>query len=241
MHLPRKEYLPSASRVIDELRAGIRYVTEFTPIRAVLLLLALVCLMGMPYSVLMPMIASNVLHGGPHTYGFLMGAAGVGALVGALYLASRQSVLGLGRIIVAAAALFGASLVAFSFSRNVILSLVLLLFVGMGFMVQTAASNTVLQSLVREEMRGRVMAFYTMAFMGTTPFGSLMAGELASRYGAPRTIAFGGAACVLGALVFARALPGIREKVRPIYREQGILPNVAAVRDATEVEEAVQR
>jgi MFS family permease len=241
MHLPRKAYLPSTSRVIDELRAGIRYVREFTPIRAVLLLLALVCLMGMPYSVLMPMIASNVLHGGAHTYGFLMGAAGVGALGGALYLASRQSVLGLGRIIVFASSLFGAALIAFSFSRNVLLSLFLLLFVGLGFMVQTAASNTVLQSLVREEMRGRVMAFYTMAFMGTTPFGSLMAGALASRIGAPRTIAFGGAFCILGSLAFARALPAIREKVRPIYREQGILPNVAAVRDATEVEEAVQR
>jgi MFS family permease len=240
MRLPRKEFATRTTRVLEELRAGIHYVIEFTPIRAVLMLLALMSLMGMPYNVLMPMIATNVLHGGPHTYGFLMGAGGTGALTGALYLASRKTVLGLGRIIVAAAALFGASLVAFSLSRTLPLSLALLFFVGLGFMVQTAASNTILQSLVREEMRGRVMAFYTMAFMGTTPFGSLMAGALASRIGAPRTIALGGSICVIGAAIFARALPAIREKVRPIYREQGILPEIATGINQASTTEAME-
>jgi MFS family permease len=239
MHIPRKVRVPPVTRVMEELRAGIHYVTTFVPIRSVLLLLALISLMGMPYSVLMPIMAANVLHGGPHTYGFLMGAAGVGALVGALYLASRKSVLGLGRILIAAAALFGGGLIAFSFSRTLPLSLAMLLLVGCGFMVQTASSNTLLQSLVEEGMRGRVMAFYTMAFMGTTPFGSLMAGALASRIGAPHTIAIGGAACIVGAAIFARALPEIREQVRPIYRARGILPPLeAGVSEATDVKEA---
>jgi MFS family permease len=130
-------------------------------------------------------------------------------------------------------------LIAFSFSRSVVLSLVLLLFVGMGFMTQTAASNTLLQTLVRPDMRGRVMAFFTMAVMGTTPFGALLAGSLAERIGAPRTIRLGGALCMLGAFAFLRALPRLRREIRPIYRELGILP-IVAVNDASEVEDAVK-
>lgn len=215
------------TNVMQELAEGFRYAFGFRPIRAVLLLLALVSLMGMPYTVLMPVIAAETLHGGPHTLGFLMGASGIGALCGALYLASRNSVLGLGRIVPLASALFGIGLFFFGLSRWEPLSMALMLATGAGFMVQMAASNTILQTIVREEMRGRVMAFYTMAFMGTAPFGSLLAGGLAARIGAPQTILFGGIACVLGAIVFGRVLPELRRQVRPIYEERGILQPIA--------------
>jgi len=208
----------------------------------VLLLLALVSLMGMPYTVLMPLMAGRVLHGGPHTLGFLMGATGVGALGGAVYLASRRSVVGLGRVIPMAAALFGAGLIAFSLSRSVALSLVLMVVTGSGFMVQMASSNTIIQTIVREDMRGRVMAFYTMAFMGTAPFGSLLAGALAARIGAPRTILIGGCACILGGAVFARELPRLRELTRPIYVQRGILPQIATgLSDAAALSEESER
>jgi len=212
---------------LAELRDGFRYTFGFAPIRNILLLLALVSLMGMPYTVLMPIFAARVLHGGPHTLGFLMGATGVGALAGAIYLASRGSVLGLGRVIPLAAATFGLGLISFSFSHELLLSMPLLVLTGAGFMVQMAAGNTVIQTILREEMRGRVMAFYAMAFIGTAPFGSLLAGALADRIGAPPTVALGGVACMLGAAAFARGLPHLRELVRPIYVEKGILPDIA--------------
>ena len=212
--------------VLVDLREGVRYAFGFAPIRSVLLLLALVSLMGMPYTVLMPVMAGSVLHGGPHTLGFLMGATGVGALGGAVYLASRRSVVGLGRVIPFAAALFGCGLIAFSLSRHVALSLVLMVVTGTGFMINLASSNTILQTLVREDMRGRVMSFYTMAFMGTAPFGSLLAGALASRIGTPRTILLGGCACILGGATFARQLPRLRELAAPIYVERGVLPDI---------------
>jgi MFS family permease len=227
MRVPKGRAARSGTKVMHELREGFRYAFGFRPIRALLVLLAVVSLMGMPYTVLMPVIATKTLGGGPHTLGFLMGASGLGALAGALYLASRRSVLGLGRVIPVAAALFGAGLVAFGASRSLPLSLVLMLLTGSGFMVQMAASNTILQTIVREEMRGRVMSFYTMAFMGTAPFGSLLAGGLAARYGAPRTLMAGGAACVAAAAVFARVLPELRRQVRPLYVQRGILAPVA--------------
>jgi len=174
----------------------------------------------------MPIFASKILHGGPHTLGFMMAATGVGALLGAVFLARRRSVLGLGKVIPAMAALFGAGLVAFSLSRFLGLSLVLLLATGTGFMVTMSASNTVLQTLVEDSKRGRVMSLYTMAIMGMTPFGSLFAGGLASRIGAPRTLLLGGLGCVAAALWFTFLLPRLRERVRPIYIEMGILPAV---------------
>ena len=161
----------------------------------------------MPYTVLMPIFASTVLHGGPHTLGFLMAATGVGALCGALFLARAASVLGLGRVIADQAALFGAGLIGFSLSRVLWLSLLLLVVTGVGFMVQMAASNTLLQTLVDDDKRGRVMSFYTMAFMGITPFGSLLAGGLAHRIGAPHTLLFGGVGCLVAAAWFASLLP----------------------------------
>jgi len=227
MRLPPATPRRSETRALAELGDGFRYAFGFVPIRSILLLVTLISLMGMPYTVLMPVIAAQVLHGGPHTLGFLMGAMGIGALGGAVYLASRASVVGLGRVISAAAILFGSGLIAFSLSRHVALSLVLMVVTGVGFMVQLASSNTVIQTLVREEMRGRVMAFYTMAFMGTAPFGSLMAGVLATRIGAPNTILFGGVVCIAGGLAFRRQLPRLREMVVPIYVERRILPPIA--------------
>ena len=219
---------PRASRraqkhVLAELAEGFRYVASFAPIRAILLLLACVSLTGMPYVVLMPVFARAVFHGGPHTLGWLMAAAGGGAVVGALWLASRTSVLGLGRVIPSAGAVFGAGLVAFGFSRTLWLAIPLLVLVGGGMMVQMAASNTLLQTLVEEDKRGRVMSFYAMAFFGMTPFGSLIAGVLGARIGAPATVMVGGAATLVAVLLFARTLPSLRKDVRPIYARLGII------------------
>jgi MFS family permease len=228
MRIPRRERPRSGKNVLQDLRDGFAYAFGFAPIRAVLLLLAIVSLVGMPYSVLLPVIASETLHGGPHTLGFLMGATGVGALCGALYLASRTTVVGLGRLIPIATTVFGIGLVAFGLSRTLWLSMALMTVTGVGFMVQMASSNTVIQTLVRDDMRGRVMAFYAMSFMGMAPFGSLIAGAVASRIGAPTTVAAGGVICVVAAFAFRRQLPRLRDIVRPIYVEKGILPEVAS-------------
>jgi MFS family permease len=242
MRLHVRTRVRSAARLRDDLRDGFGYGLGFPPIRAVLLLLAVASLMGMPYTILMPIVADRTLHGGPHTLGFLMGASGVGALGGAFYLASRRSVVGLGRVIATVAGMFGVSLVAFSLSNRTWLSLVLLFGVGAGFMIQMAGTNTVLQTLVREEMRGRVMSLYTMAFMGMAPFGSLLLGAVAAHVGAPEAIRLGGTVCVIGAIVFALQLPRLREHVRPLYVERGILPQVAAgLGSATTLEEGIER
>lgn len=211
-------------RGLHQLAEGWRYVSRFAPIRTILLLLALVSLMGMPYTVLMPVIASQTLHGGPALLGALMAATGVGALAGALYLAQRTTVLGLGRVIPATSALFGAGLVAFSFTRVPWVATVTLVVVGFGMMVQMAASNTIIQTIVEDDKRGRVMSFYSMAFMGMAPFGGLLAGTVAHRIGAPHTILVSGIACMLAAAWFATRLPVLRHLVRPIYREIGVLP-----------------
>jgi MFS family permease len=225
---PRVMKKMSEANMLRQLREGFGYAAHFAPIRKVLLLLALVSLVGMPYTVLMPVFADEVLHGGPNTLGLLMAASGVGALAGAMFLAARKSVLGLGTLIPLTAAAFGAGLIAFSFSRVLWVSLVMMVVTGLGFMVQMAASNTVLQTIVDEDKRGRVMSFYTMAFMGTAPFGSLLAGSVADRIGAPYTLLFGGLGCIAGALWFAVALPKLRQDVRPIYIRIGVLPEVAA-------------
>jgi MFS family permease len=228
MRVPRSARRAAETRVLEELRAGFRYVTRFAPIRTSLILLALVSTMGMPYTVLMPAVATKLLHGGPHTLGLLMGASGFGALGGAFYLASRPTVVGLGRVIAIASAVFGAGLVAFGFSRVLWLSLLILPLIGAGFMVSLAATNTIVQTITEEHLRGRVMAFYTMAFLGTAPLGSLLAGVLADWIGEPMTIVAGGVACVLGAAWFASRLPRLRELVRPIYVQLGIVGAPAA-------------
>ena len=219
---PKKREIQN-SEVIQGLKEGFSYAFGFAPIRSVLLLLALVSLMGMPYTVLMPIFAEKILHGGPKTLGFLLGATGVGAIAGSIYLASRKSVLGLGKIIIISSNVFGIGLIGFSLSRLFWLSLLMMVLTGFGMMAQMASSNTVLQTIVEEDKRGRVMSFYTMAFMGMVPFGSLLAGSLAHRIGAPNTVMMGGIACILGAGLFAKKLPTLRKITRPIYVEKGII------------------
>lgn len=215
--------------MLEELREGFRYVSRFAPARTALLLLALVSGMSMPYTVLMPIIATNVLHGGPHTLGFLMTASGLGAVVGALYLASRRSVVGLGRVMATATATFGVGLIAFGFARSLWVALLILPVVGGGFMIEMAATNTILQTITEDHMRGRVMAFFTMAFFGMAPLGSLLAGVAADRIGAPSTIMLGGMVCVAGAIWLYARLPMLRDQVRPIYAERGILSAAQAL------------
>jgi MFS family permease len=227
MKLQIKETNKKEKQILKELGEGFRYTFGFAPIKHLLILLSISSLMGMSYSVLMPVFAKEILHGGSHTYGFLMGAAGFGALLGAFFLASRRSVVKLGRIVPASAILFGAGLIGLSFSRIFPFSILLMIFIGLGMMMQTAASNTILQTITDDDKRGRVMSFYTMSIMGTAPFGSLMAGGLAKVVGTPGTIFIGGLASIIGALFFLRKLPELKAIVRPVYVKMGIIPEVA--------------
>jgi len=224
MRLHGPEVKRKATSALTELKAGWTYVSVSLPIRNILMLFAVVSLMGMPFVVLMPIFAARVLHGGPHTLGFLMGAMGVGALVSALALAARKSVRGLVRMIPMAACVFGLGLIGFGLSRWFWLSMVMVFVAGMGMMQGMAGSNTVIQTIVSEDMRGRVMSYYTMAFMGMAPFGSLLAGSLAHAIGAPWTVILNGSFVLLGAAWFATRLPAVRREIRPIYEEMGILP-----------------
>ncbi len=219
---------PSVDSMLAQLKEGWAYVSGFAPVRTILLLFAMVSLMGWPFTVLMPIFAGNILHGGPHTLGFLMGAVGIGALVSAISLALRKSVLGLGRMIPIATASLGVGLILFGVSRILWLSLLLMLVCGFGMMQQMAASNTIIQTIVEDSKRGRVMSFYAMAFVGMAPFGSLLAGGLAHAIGAPRTVMLSGVCCVAGAAWFATQMPTIRRLIRPIYVDLGILPAVDA-------------
>jgi MFS family permease len=216
----------SAANVLTQLKEGWAYVTGFAPIRTVIVLFAIISFMGIPYTVLMPVFATDILHGGPHTLGFLMGAAGVGAVISALTLAARKSVRGLYRVIPAMAAMFGGGLIAFSFSKDFWLSLALMGVTGFGMMQLFAASNTVIQTIVEDDKRGRVMGYWTMAYMGASPFGSLLAGSLAPVIGAPGTVILCGAGCILGAVWFWLQIPKLRPIIRPIYQQLGILPVV---------------
>ncbi|MDD5217313.1 MAG: MFS transporter [Candidatus Omnitrophica bacterium] len=228
MKITPKKILPKREHVLHDLKEGFLYAFGFTPIKSILLLLSLVSLMGVPYQVLMPVFARDIFHGGPKTLGFLMAMSGSGALAGAIYLASRKSVIGLGRMIAVTTGVFGLGMVIFALSNALWFSLVVVGVSGFSMMVQMAASNTILQTIVEEDKRGRVMSFYTMSIIGMTPFGSLMAGTLADRIGAPATLLIGGVCCVLGAAIFVRKLPAIRAKVRPIYIKKGIIPEVVS-------------
>jgi MFS family permease len=212
---------PSASP-IEHIAEGFRFVRRTKPILAILLLLGLVSLVGMPYTVLMPIFATKILHGNARTLGVLMGATGIGALMGALMLASRTEVRGLGRFVFISCAGFGASLILFSFSRWYVLSIALLVPVGFCMMVQMASSNTLIQAMVPDELRGRTMAVYSMMFMGMAPLGALTAGAAADRISAPWTVALGGAVAILGAVIFARHLPKIRVEARQLILAQGM-------------------
>lgn len=208
----------------QRIKEGFVYTFGFPPIRAILLLSALVSFMGMQYTILVPIFAEEILKGGAETLGFLMAASGVGALAGGIYLASRKTVLGLGQVIAVAPAILGIGLIGFSFSRVLPLSLFAMLFIGLGTIMQVAASNTVLQTIVEDDKRGRLMSFFTMSFLGMLPFGNLLGGALAQHIGAPNTLIIDGLVCILGCIFFTRKLPALKQMVRPIYQEIGILP-----------------
>jgi len=213
MKVKPKQKTESKKRVWQELKEGSTYVLGFPPIRNILLLLSLISLVGMPYTILLPIFAKNVLGGGPQTLGFLMAGVGCGAIGGAIFLASRKNAQGLDGIIPIASVVFGIGLISFSLSRIFFVSLILIAVSGFGMMVQNVSSNTFIQTIVDDDKRGRVMSFHSMSFMGIAPFGSLLAGSLASRIGAPNTLMLGGIACLLGATAFASQLPKMRSRL----------------------------
>ena len=219
---------PNRKRVLLEFREGLAHVLGFTPLKYLMLLLALVSLTGMSYAVLMPVFADKMLHGGPGTFGLLMSFAGIGAMTGAAYLASRKTVRGLLKIIPLAITLFGFGLITIAFSNTLWLALPLMFVIGLGMMTQMAASNTIIQTIVDDDKRGRIMSFYVMAFIGTAPFGSLLAGSLAEKIGVPYTLAIGGSLCVLGAAIFTLKMPDMRKNIRPIYVKLGIIPEMSS-------------
>lgn len=225
MNVARVQRERGEETMFDELNVGVRYVAQSVPVRTLLILVAIVSTMGMPYAILMPAIAADVLHGGPHTLGILMTASGAGALVGTFYLASRKTVIGLGKVIVAATVILSVGLIAFSLTKSLWVALLSLPLVGAGMMLQSASTNTILQTVVDEDLRGRVMAFYTMAILGTQPLGSLVAGVMADRIGAQYTILVGAIVCLGAAGWFALRRPALAEHIRPIYVERGILPD----------------
>jgi MFS family permease len=228
MKVNKPELHRTGTPIITELKDGFRYAFGFPPIKHIILLLSVVSIMSMPYAVLMPVFAKEILQGDSTTFGFLMGAAGLGALAGGIYLASKRTLLRLGSIIPFAAAVFGAGAIGLSFSRSILLSLFLMVIAGLGLMLHTASSNTILQTITEDDKRGRIMSLYTMAIMGTAPFGSLMAGSLAKVIGAPNTILAGGIISIIGAYYFYRKLPELKDLVRPIYVRMGIIPAVAS-------------
>jgi MFS family permease len=218
---------PEPKHFLKELREGFSYAYSVVPIRCILALLGLVSLMGMPYSVLMPVFAKEILHGSAKTFGFLIATTGIGALSSTIYLASRQSVRGLGRVIASATGLFGAGIIGFALSTHLALSLACLYLVGFGGMALVASSNTILQTLVDDDKRGRIMSLFSMSFVGMTPIGSLLAGAAADQIGVQHTLLMGGGVCLVGGLLFARELPALRKYVRPIYIRKGIIPEMA--------------
>jgi MFS family permease len=209
--------------IVASLKEGARYVMGCAPIRSVLLLLAAVSLLGMPYSVQLPAFARDILHGDAQTLGTLLGAVGAGAVAAVLYMASRSSVRGLGRVMAACCALFGAALIAFGFSSWLPLSSALLAVAGFGAVVQIIGANTLVQTLVDDDKRGRVMSFHTLCFMGMGPFGNLLIGGLAQTLGVQRAVILGGAGCLVAAGAFATALPGLARAAHPIYVKMGIV------------------
>ena len=215
----------SQKHIWQELSEGWRYIIASPAIRWILLMLGLVSMIGMPFATLMPIMARDVLKGGAHTLGFLSGAVGLGALVCAVSLAMRKSVVGLGKWLGIASATMGVSLILFGLSRSFWFSMILMFFAGFGMMQQIVTSNTILQTIVADDKRGRVMSFYSLAVFGFLPIGSLMGGVLAAKVGAPDTLMLGGALCVLAALWYWGKLPEIKRAVRPVYIELGILPD----------------
>jgi MFS family permease len=223
MRVKEKTRTRKTGGVMSELKAGLDYVSSFRPIRDILLNLALSSLMGMPYMTLMPIFAKEIFHGGPHTMGFLMSSAGAGALSGAIYLASRKNAVGLSSHIYVSGVIFGFAMIAFALSSSLPIAMLMLFAAGAGMIIQTASSNTILQTISDEDKRGRVMSFYTIAFIGVSTFGSLLYGGLAGAIGAPMTVMLGGCFVIAGSLAFSREIPEIKKLVRPIYINKGLI------------------
>lgn len=214
---------PTEESPLQRIKAGFIYSFGFAPIRAILILLALVSLFGMQYTVLVPIFATQILNGNAETLGFLMAASGMGALAGGIYLASRKTVLGLGKLIALSPILLGVGLILFAYSRNLPLSLFAMMVSGAGIILQVAASNTLLQTIVEDDKRGRVMSLYTMAFLGVIPVGNLLGGSLAQQIGAPLTLMIAGIICIVASIWFYRSLPTLRDLIRPVYQRLGVL------------------
>jgi MFS family permease len=211
-----------AMTMLEQMREGWDYVSTFRPIRSMLVLFALISLMGYPYMVLLPVFTKEMLHGGPHTLGWLTGASGLGALISAISLTLRKSVAGLTRMLQISTATLGAALICFGLSHALWLSLILMAFAGFGLMQTASASNTIVQSLVSDDKRARVMGYYAMAFYGSAPFGSLLAGTLAQRIGAPNAVIVTGTCCGLASLWFTFELPKVRLLMQPLDKEIGL-------------------
>lgn len=223
MKLQPIEIKPVRGNSLQRLKEGFVYAFGFPPIRAIILLLALVSFWGMQYTVLVPIFATKILNGGPDALGFLMAASGIGALFGAVYLSTRKSIVGIGKIIAYSPALMGMSIVGFAVSRIMWISLLMMLLSGVGFILQFASSNTFVQTIVEDDKRARVLSIYTMAFFGVIPFGNLFAGGLANYIGAPNTLIISGVICILGSIYFSRQLPSLKPLVQPIYAKLGII------------------
>ncbi len=222
MSLPPRLRSDHPKPALADLTHGFRYVRNTMPVRDLLLMVGLVSFAGMPYSTLMPIFADEILHGGARGLGLLMACAGIGSLAGALTLATRSTVRGLGRIVAASALIFGVALTVFATSKIFWLSAAVLLLVGMSMITQAASTNTLIQSMVPDAMRGRVMAIYAMMFMGMSPIGALVEGWIAERIGAPATVMIGGAVCVAGAIVFNIRLPKLRVMARQLIDAQRV-------------------
>ncbi|HIK05928.1 MAG TPA: MFS transporter [Trichormus sp. M33_DOE_039] len=223
MNIKPWKMLVTPGNPLQKVAEGFVYAFSSPPIRAILLLSTLVSLMGLQNTILVPIFAEKILGGGAETLGFLMAASGLGALSGGIYLATRRTIVGIGKLIAIAPAILGVGLITFAVSRYLPMSLFTMLFVGLGTILQIAASNTFLQTIVDEDKRGRLMSLYTMSFLGMIPVGNLLGGLLATHIGAPNTLIFDGIACIIGSVIFYRQLPGLTRFVRPIYEKKGIL------------------
>jgi MFS family permease len=222
MQITQKE-TRNTQKVWFQLKEGIRYAFGFAPIQSVLLLVAVASFMGTPYSVLMPVFVNDIFKGGPHLLGLLMACSGVGALVGAISMTFRKSVLGLGQLMAWSVGIFGFSVMVFSQSRWMPLNILALVGAGFGVMVMMTCANTLLQTLAEDHMRGRIMSLYVVALMGMMPMGGLAAGYVAQKFGAPITVFIGGCSCILGAFLFIRRIPQLKAIVHPIYIQKGIM------------------
>jgi len=214
----------AVGNVWQQFKEGLDYAFGFPPIRSILLLIGLLSVVGLPYTTLTPIFAKEILHGDATTLGFMMAAGGLGSLIAAVYLSARLNVLGLSKLMAIAPAMYGVSLITFALSRTLWLSLLALVLLGISLILQHTSGNTILQTIVEEDKRGRVMSLYMMAFISMSTFGNLFAGAIASYIGAPNTLIIGGCLCIVGAIAFTRQLPTMRQHIRPIYRQLGVLP-----------------